>query len=71
MTEPINDQSPAAGDALDAARYRKLRRKVCIAGGQFHILNLAPTYVAPDAAVELDSVLDAALAAQVPQQGEA
>lgn len=63
--------APAAGDALDAARYRKLRRKVCIAGGQFHILNLAPTYVAPDAAVELDSVLDAALAAQVPHKGDA
>lgn len=64
-------EAPAAGDALDAARYRKLRRKVCIAGGQFHILNLAPTYVAPDAAVELDSVLDAALAAQAPHNGGA
>lgn len=64
-------QAPAAAsDALDAARYRKLRRKVCIAGGQFHILNLAPTYVAPDAAVELDSVLDAAIAAQQGEGGE-
>ena len=61
--------APAAGDALDAARYRKVRRKVCIVGSQFHILNLAPTYVAPDAAVELDSVLDAAIAAQ--RQGDA
>ncbi|MFU2052746.1 hypothetical protein [Bordetella hinzii] len=55
---------PAAGDALDAKRYRELRRKVCIVGSQFHILNLGPTYIAPDAAVELDSVLDAAIAAQ-------
>lgn len=58
-------QAPAAaGDALDAKRYRELRRKVCIVGSQFHILNLGPTYIAPDAAVELDSVLDAAIAAQ-------
>lgn len=47
----------------DATRYRVLRRKVCIAGGQFHILNLDPTYVAPDAAVELDAAIDSALLA--------
>lgn len=46
----------------DAERYRLLRRKVCIAGGEFHILNLGPRYIAPDAAVELDAAIDAALA---------
>lgn len=61
--------APAAGDARDAARYRALRRKVCIVDGQFHILNLAPTYVAPDSAIELDHAIDAAIAAQ--RQGDA
>lgn len=42
----------------DARRYRLLRRKVAIAGGKFCILNLSPTYVAPDAGMELDAVLD-------------
>lgn len=59
-------RSDAQRNSRDAARYRVLRRKVCIAGGKFHILNLAPTYVAPNAAVELDSVLDDIAA----QQGE-
>ena len=53
-----------ADDAQDAARYRLLRRKVCIVGGKFHILNLDPRYIAPDAAVELDAAIDAAIAAQ-------
>ena len=48
-------------DAKDAARYRWLRRKVCIVGGKFHILNLDPRYIAPDAAIELDSAIDAAM----------
>lgn len=46
----------------DADRYRWLRRKVCIVGGKFHILNLDPRYIAPDAAVELDAAIDAELA---------
>lgn len=52
----------AENDALreDAERYRLLRRKVCITGGKFHILNLDPRYIAPDAAVELDAAIDAA-----------
>lgn len=43
----------------DAERYRNLRRKVCIVGDSFHILNIRPTYVAPNAAIELDSAIDA------------
>ncbi len=58
-------------DAKDAARYRWLRRKVCIVGGKFHILNLDPRYIAPDAAIELDSAIDAAIAAQAKQGGAA
>lgn len=51
----------AERDALarDAARYRRLRRKVCIIGNEFSLLNTAPTYVAPNAAIELDAVTDA------------
>lgn len=49
------------GLARDAERYRLLRRKVCIVGGKFHILNLDPRYIAPDAAVELDAAIDAAM----------
>ena len=54
----------AQGDALDAQRYRELRRKVAIVGDSFHILNIRPTFVAPDPAVELDAVLDAAMAGE-------
>lgn len=43
----------------NASRYEILRRNVCIVGSEFHILNLAPRYVAPCAAIELDAVLDA------------
>jgi len=50
----------ASQDAEDAARYRLLRCKVAIFGDSFHILNIRPTFVAPDPAVELDAVLDAA-----------
>ena len=46
--------------AKDAERYRYLRRKVAIAGAQFLVMNLpSPVYVAPDAAAEFDSALDA------------
>jgi hypothetical protein len=45
----------------DSERYKLLRRKVAIAGGKFHILNLDPTYCAPSAEIELDAVIDAAL----------
>ena len=54
----------AARDAEDAARYRWLRCKVAIVGDSFHILNIRPTFVAPDPAVELDAVLDAAMAGE-------
>jgi uncharacterized small protein (DUF1192 family) len=50
----------------DADRYRLLRRNVCIVGGKFHILNLDPRYIAPDAAVELDAAIDAAMADDIP-----
>lgn len=50
--------------AQDAARYRLVRRKVCIAGPAFHLINIAPTYVAADPAIELDAVADAAIASQ-------
>lgn len=48
----------------DAERYQFLCRKVAIAGGKFHILNLAPTYCAPRADIELDSVIDAQILAE-------
>lgn len=50
-----------ADDARDAARYRLLRRKVRLAGGEFHILNLDPRYIAQDSAAELDAAIDAAM----------
>jgi hypothetical protein len=51
-------------DREDAARYRFLRRKFAIVGEQFHAINLpSPTYVAPDAAIELDAVIDAEIRA--------
>ncbi|MCJ9708932.1 hypothetical protein LWS69_07825 [Bordetella hinzii] len=63
--EGINVLEARLRDAeRDAFRYRTLRRKVSIAGGKFHILNLDPRYIAPDAAVELDATIDAAIAAQ-------
>lgn len=50
---------------LDAERYRCLRRKVAIVGGdskaEFRILNLNPRYVAPKASIELDAAIDAAM----------
>ncbi|OAD17158.1 hypothetical protein [Achromobacter insolitus] len=75
--------APAAGDALDAARYRWLRdpqTDVAL------VLDKRTGYVPVDerfpnvggyhtyeyrAGEELDAAIDAALAAQVPQQGEA
>lgn len=75
--------APAAGDALDAARYRWLRdpqTDVAL------VLDKRTGYVPEDESVpgvggyhtyeyrageELDAAIDAALAAQVPQQGEA
>lgn len=65
--------APAAGDALDAARYRHLRDHgvpelcVCIFGTPSYI---GSTPENPDGPA-LDATIDAALAAQVPQQGEA
>lgn len=56
--------APASQDATDEARYRLLRKKVAIVGDSFHILNIRPTFVAPDPAVELDAVLDAAMAGE-------
>lgn len=46
----------------DAERYRVARAKVCIVGDAFHVINLRPTYVAPDAAIEFDAAIDAARA---------
>lgn len=74
--------APAAGDALDAARYRWLREKAHQTAGR------APAAVLCDESdmfqrgesgsesgfihgKDLDDAIDAALAAQVPQQGEA
>lgn len=54
--------------AKDAERYRLLRRKVCIVGASFHIVNARPTYVAPDPAAELDASLDALLGSEAIQQ---
>jgi hypothetical protein len=52
----------------DAERYRNLRRKVCIVGDSFHVINIKPTYIAPDAAIELDSAIDAAIDAAIKEQ---
>lgn len=51
--------SADGGDRKDAERYRIARRKVCIVGDAFHIINVRPTYVAPDASIEFDSAIDA------------
>ncbi len=51
---------PAAEELADAERYRLLRKKVCIVGASFHIINLSPRYVAPRADIELDAAIDAA-----------
>ena len=53
-------EAEAAGLRADAERYRVARAKVCIVGDAFHVINLRPTYVAPDAAIEFDAALDAA-----------
>ena len=56
------ERDPAVNEmARDAARYRLLRRKVRLAGGEFHIRNLDPRYVGTDSAVELDAAIDQAL----------
>lgn len=56
-----------ARDAEDARRYRWIRRRACIVatnpGAKFEMINLpSPTYVAPDAAIELDAAIDRAIA---------
>lgn len=78
----VQPAAPAAGDALDAARYRWLREKAHQTAGR------APAAVLCDESdmfqrgeagsesgfihgKDLDDAIDAALAAQVPQQGEA
>lgn len=53
-------EAEAAGLRADAERYRVARAKVCIVGDAFHVINLRPTYVAPDAAIEFDAAIDAA-----------
>lgn len=75
--------APAAGDALDAARYRWLRDPKA---DPALVLDKRTGYVPEDESVpgvggyhtyeyrageELDAAIDAALAAQIPQQGEA
>ena len=59
-THPPKD---APSDALDAKRYRLLRSNMCLAGNEFHILNLRPTHLARDARIDLDAAIDAILAA--------
>lgn len=69
---PVN--APAAGDALDAARWRFVRRKLCLTGNgdgtcAMHAINLPasiPGWPEPgDAVAEFcDAAIDAALAAQ-------
>lgn len=66
--------APAAGDALDAARWRFVRRKLCLTGNgdgtcAMHAINLPasiPGWPEPgDAVAEFcDAAIDAALAAQ-------
>lgn len=53
----------------DAKRYHLLRSKVCIVGDSFHVINIKPTYIAPDAAIELDSAIDAAIAKATEREG--
>lgn len=52
-------------ERADAERYRVIRRKVAIVGGEgkseFRIINLDPRYVAPKASIELDAAIDAAM----------
>lgn len=70
---PVPAQPAAVPEAVekDAARYRWLRRKVCIIQrsgfmgtfsdryADFEFINVPmPTYMAPDAAVELDASID-------------
>lgn len=63
--------APAAGDALDAARYRALVW-VCEQGADMLNAVCASAGVDEDISPErLKAIADAALAAQVPQQGEA
>jgi hypothetical protein len=67
-------RAPAAGDALDAARWRFVRRKLCLTGNgdgtcAMHAINLPasiPGWPEPgDAVAEFcDAAIDAALAAQ-------
>lgn len=61
---PLYSANTIAALRKDAERYRLLRKRVGIIGGAvratFCIVNLHPTYVAPDAAVELDAAIDAA-----------
>ncbi|MHC9085390.1 hypothetical protein ACYX7E_10165 [Luteimonas sp. RIT-PG2_3] len=64
----LRTSTPDAGgrDAEDAARYRWLRRKFCIISGKdrarFEAVNLPfPRYVAPNPAIEMDAVIDAAI----------
>lgn len=46
---------------VDAERYRFIRRKFAIVGDEFVAINLPrPVYRAPDAACELDAVIDQA-----------
>ena len=50
-----------AGLRADAERYQFIRRKACIVGDAFHVINLPrPTYATPYAATALDEAIDAA-----------
>ncbi|TRM53251.1 hypothetical protein YH64_009120 [Achromobacter sp. LC458] len=60
----ILSPAPAAGDALDAKRYRWLRNNVWVAANEFRIMNPNLRYVAPRADVEIDAFIDAGMAAQ-------
>lgn len=50
----------------DAERYRLARRKIAIIASDFHVVNLRPRYVAPDAAIEFDAAIDEAMAEKEP-----
>lgn len=74
LAEWVGSRAPAAGDALDAARWRFVRRKLCLTGNgdgtcAMQAINLPasiPGWPEPGSAVAefCDAAIDAAIAAQ-------